>query len=206
MKRSLLSLVAIAALALPAGAQTDATNPGGAYFRLGGGVTVPLGDFADAYNLGFRGLGTIGWQLAGMPLGFDLDVAYDRVRGDEVGIFDFEDVSILSGTANVRWDFPTQGTIGFYVSGGGGIYRFSDYGVDVDLGKLASQGLRLGGSAEDVDETTTEFGVRVGAGVTFGRGNTRGFVEASYNSVFTEGSNTNFVPIVVGVQFGPPRM
>ncbi len=204
MKRSLLSLVAIAALALPAGAQGTATNPGGAYYRLMGGVTLPMGDFADAFNLGFRGAGTIGWQLAGMPLGFDLDVAYDRVSGDEVGIFEFDDADIVSGTANVRYDFPSEGSVGFYLLGGGGIYRFSG-GVSADFSSATDQGLRLGGTVDE-EESSTDFGVRFGGGLIFGRGNTRFFVEAAYNTVFTEGSNTNFLPIVIGVQWGPPRM
>ena len=207
MKRSLFSLVALAMLALPAGAQTvGATNPGGVYFRLFGGATMPTGTFGDAFNTGWRAGGTLGWQLAGIPVGFDVDVAYDRVSGDNISGFDIGDLGLTSGTLNIRWDAQTEGSLGFFVAGGGGIYHFNSYDVS-GPGLLTDRGLRLGyGKGTSSSESETKFGLNGGAGITFGRGNTRFFVEARYHSVFTEGENANFVPIAVGVQFGPPRM
>jgi hypothetical protein len=205
MKRSLLSIAAVAMFALPAGAQTvGVTNPGGVYFRLFGGATLPTGDVGEAFDTGWRGGGTIGWQLAGIPVGFDLDVAYDRLSGGDVNGFELEDQGITSGTANVRWDYQGQGAVGFYVAGGGGIYYFHSYDVSTPL--LTDQRLRLGYSGGSSSDSETKFGLNGGAGITVGRGNMRFFVEARYHSVFTEDQNTNFVPVVVGVQFGPPRM
>lgn len=204
MKRSLLSLAAVALLAMPVGAQDiGATNPGGVYFRLFGGATLPTGNFGDLFDTGWRGGGTIGWQLAGIPVGFDLDVAYDRVSGGDFDIFELGDLGVTSGTANIRWDYQGESSIGFYVAGGGGIYHFASY--DVDGGLALDRRLRLGQGYEGESDSQNKFGLNGGAGLTFGRSNTRFFVEARYHSVFTDGENANFIPIVVGVQFGPPR-
>ncbi|HJU88290.1 MAG TPA: hypothetical protein VJ672_02805 [Gemmatimonadaceae bacterium] len=209
MKRSLLSFAAVVLLAAPVGAQTvGATNPGGVYFRLFGGATLPTGDFGDVFDTGWRGGGTVGWQLAGIPVGFDVDVAYDRVGGGTVGPFEVDDLGIISGTANVRWDYQGEGPIGFYVAGGGGIYNFQAYDVSgpISVADGLGQRLRLGGGTGTVEvESETKFGLNGGAGLMFGRSNTRFFVEARYHTVFTDDENANFIPIVLGVQFGPPR-
>jgi opacity protein-like surface antigen len=199
MTRSFLSLAAVALLAMPLSAQ--GTNPGGAYYRLHGGVSVPTGDYADFYELGFRGAGTIGWQLAGIPFGFDLELAYDRLGGDEVGPVDFDDIGLWSGTVNVRYDVETQGSVQPYIVAGGGIYH-ATYGGTVDL----STDLRLGASTVYDEDSETKGGFNAGVGLLFGRARTRFFVEARYTSIFVDGPNFNIIPVTIGVQWGPPRL
>lgn len=209
MTRAFLSLAAAAVLAMPLSAQGTGTNPGGAYYRLHGGISLPTGDYADIYELGFRGAGTIGWQLAGIPVGFDLELAYDRLRGDEIGSVDFGDLSVWSGTVNVRYDVQTEGSVTPYVVAGGGIYHASgsasgDFKADLRL----SRGVRFGTTGGDIEieDSETKAGLNVGGGLLFGRSRTRFFVEARYHSVFVEGTNFNMIPITVGVQWGPPGL
>ncbi len=206
MRRAILTLAAVVLAAAPLGAQdVGATNPGGVYFRLLGGASMPTGDFGDFFNTGWRAAGTIGWQLAGIPIGFDAEVAYDRFGGEG----SLDDASITSGTVNVRWDARSQSAVQFFLAGGLGVYHFNDYGdggsILVDV-QTTDPRLRLGGVVYDTDNSQNKFGLNAGAGLLFGRSTTRFFVQASYHSVFTEGKNTNFIPITVGVQFGPPRM
>lgn len=205
MRRAIVTLAAVVLAAAPLGAQdAGAANPGGVYFRLLGGASMPLGDFGDFFNTGWRGAGTIGWQLAGIPIGFDAEVAYDRFSGDG----GLDDAAITSGTVNVRWDARSESAVQFFLSGGLGVYHFNDYGGGdlLDNVLVADRRLRLGIDYDVDDDSRNKFGVNAGAGLLFGRSNTRFFVQASFHSVFTEGSKTNFVPIVAGVQFGPPRM
>jgi hypothetical protein len=206
MRRAILTLAAVVLAAAPLGAQdAAATNPGGVYFRLLGGASMPLGDFGDFFNTGWRGAGTIGWQLAGIPIGFDAEVGYDRFGGDD----GLDDAAITSGTVNVRWDARSQSAVQFFLSGGLGVYHFNDYGGGdgiLTTVQAADRRPRFGVVYEDNGNSRNKFGLNAGAGLLFGRSNTRFFVQASFHSIFTEGSKTNFVPITAGVQFGPPRM
>ena len=72
----------------------------------------------------------------------------------------------------------------FYLLGGAGLFR-TEVTADDD-------GPDLG------DTNNTDFAVQGGLGFNFGPGL---FVEGKFVNVFTEGSSTQFVPIVVGIRF-----
>jgi hypothetical protein len=50
-------------------------------------------------------------------------------------------------------------------------------------------------------ESETNVGLNAGVGLDFGLSGLSTFLEARFHSVFTDGSNTNFVPIVFGIRF-----
>ena len=71
------------------------------------------------------------------------------------------------------------------------------------IGGLGIYRLKFSGSVAgfDVSDTQTKFGINVGGGFTFNLSGFETFVEARFHSVFTEGSNTNFLPISFGFKF-----
>jgi hypothetical protein len=73
-----------------------------------------------------------------------------------------------------------------YLIGGAGVYNLDVKGDDVPPGV----------------ESVTKFGLNGGAGFDFKAGAAGIFVEGRFHNVFTEGSNTNFIPLTVGVRFG----
>lgn len=166
--------------AAPAVAQT-------AKFSVGGGLTLPLGDFGDAASTGWHGLAAVGFQPANLPVGFQIDGMYQRFGLD--GAPDGFDANfrMIQGTANVVYTFTTaeESTFHPYLIGGVGLYNFKATGDDVP----------------DVD-AETDFGINAGAGFDFQAGAVGLFVEGRFHNVFTEGESTNFIPISAGIRLG----
>ena len=171
------------ALATPAHAQ-DAASTRAFTIGIAGGITMPMGDFGDAFDTGYNVMGSLGFRPATLPVGFSFDVAYHSLGfadgDDEIpGAEDIGDARILSGTGNVVLNFTTAGGIRPYLIGGVGLYNF-----DTEAG-----------------EGTTDFGLNAGGGLNFALSGFSTFLETRYHSVFTEEDNTNFLPIVFGIRF-----
>ena len=157
-------------------------------FGLGGGVTLPLGDFGDAAKTGFHGTGLVEFQPASLPVGIRLDGTYHRIgfsdlQEDFAGEGNFQ---MITGTLNGVYTFQTSPDSKFhpYIIAGAGVYNFKANFEDFD------------------DDSETKFGINGGAGFNMGMGSASIFVEGRFHNVFTEGSSTNFVPITLGVRFG----
>jgi len=158
---------------------------GGWYFNLGGGLAMPTGALDDFYGNGWNVTGSVGWHPTASAFGVRFDVAYDRLNGESIpagGPTELADAAILSGLADVTLRIPRALGLNPYLVAGGGVYRFSDYGV------------------ED-SEASTEFGWNVGGGLRFGWGFTSLFVESRYMSVGTPGERATYVPIILGITF-----
>lgn len=160
---------------------------GGWYFNLGGGASIPMGDFDNMYGTGFNVTGSVGWHPTQSAFGIRFDATYDRLNGERftpVGggtAIDLDDAAILSGLGEVTLRIPRALGLNPYFVGGGGIYRFADYGGN--------------------DESATEWGWNAGGGLRFGWGFTSLFVEARYMSVGTPGDRAEWVPIILGITF-----
>ncbi|HEU4586637.1 MAG TPA: hypothetical protein VFR95_12865, partial [Gemmatimonadaceae bacterium] len=57
------------------------------------------------------------------------------------------------------------------------------------------------GEFGDADKTQTKFGLNAGAGLRFQLTGFSTFVEARWHTIFTEGKNTQVIPISVGISF-----
>ncbi len=158
-----------------------------AKFSLGGGLTVPLGDFDDLVGTGWHGLAAVGFQPADFPVGFQVDGMYQRFGFDDAGENVDANFQIIQGTANVVYTFTTaeQSTFHPYLIGGVGLYNQKGIG---DL-------------FED-DQSESDFGVNAGAGFDFQLGSVGLFVEGRFHNIFTEDNSTNFIPITAGIRFG----
>jgi Outer membrane protein beta-barrel domain len=158
-----------------------------AKFSLGGGLSLPLGDFGDATSTGWHGLGAVSFTPPNLPIGFQVDAMYNRFSFDNVPD-DFDgNFRIFQGTANAVYTFQTSedSKVHPYLIGGVGFYNGKASGDDVGD-----------------TESDTNFGLNGGAGFDFMAGAVGVFVEGRFHSVFSEGDNTNFIPITVGVRFG----
>jgi hypothetical protein len=185
--RGLRSVVLGAALMATVGAVPAVAQ--GAKFSLGGGLTLPLGDFGDFASTGFHGLAAVGFQPANLPVAFQIDGMYNRFGvDDEFVLGDDVNSQIIQGTANVVYTFVTaeESTFHPYLIGGAGLYNFKLTGDDVP----------------DGTEGSTDFGINAGAGFDFQAGSVGLFVEGRFHNVFTEGESTNFIPVTLGIRLG----
>ena len=157
----------------------------GAEFSLGGGVTSPLGNFDDVAKLGWHATAAVSFVPQNVPVGFQVDGSFSRLS-DETP-FDVKS-QLIYGTANVVYKFKVAEDTKFrpYLIGGGGVYNLDAKGDDVPSSV----------------ESVTKFGINAGAGFDFKAGAAGVFVEGRFHNVFTEGDNTSFIPITVGVRFG----
>jgi hypothetical protein len=162
----------------------------GAEFSLGGGLTLPLGDFGDGFNTGWHGLAAVSFAPATFPLGFQVDGMYQRFSVDDGGGVDVDAHSqFIQGTVNAIYKFKTSETsqIRPYLIGGVGLYNSKISGDDIP---------------DDLEESETDFGINGGAGFDFKFGNVGAFIEGRFHNVFADPDNANFIPITVGVRLG----
>lgn len=166
----------------------------GVEFSLGGGVGVPLGDFDDASKLGFHGLVGLSFVPNGWPVGIQIDGMYQQYKFDDAFITTGgpDKSRFIQGTANIVYKFKTSEESRFrpYLIGGGGVYNIKATGAD-DVGGVV-----------DTDNSTTKFGINAGAGFDFKAGGAGLFIEGRFHDVFTDGGNTQFIPITLGIRLG----
>lgn len=200
--RGILATLGLATVVIAPSARAQSLAPARTTdFGLAAGVAFPQGDGLDGVNTGFNLSGSLGIRPVNMPVGFRLEASYSRFGADG---FTFADesgsisadgnLSFLAGTGNVVLAIPTASAIRPYVIGGLGIYRLTAH-IDARL---------TGGEGSGTfsqTESETKFGLNGGAGLEFPVRTVRAFVEARFHSVFTEGENSNFIPITFGVRF-----
>lgn len=184
----------VAVLALIGGAQVAHARMW--HVGIGGGMSVPAGDFKDALKNGVHGQGFFDYTLPG---GFAGRAALNYQRFD---------IKSLSGSASQ----PTTGTSSVL----SGLANLS-YGLNLKmarpyitagLGAFQLQSSPSGGSSH----SDVHFGVNGGAGVQVKLGSIQGFVEGRYENLFTDkgldpnASNSKsfaaqLIPITFGVMF-----
>jgi Outer membrane protein beta-barrel domain len=184
-----MALLASSALyATSAQAQTEGT---GVEFGLGGGVSIPTGDFDDAAKLGWHGQAAVSFIPQSLPVGFQLDGNFSRFSAEDAtsGGLDIK-YQLIYGTGNVVYKFKSSPDSKFrpYIIGGVGVYNFDLKGSDADL--------------VPGDNSQTKFGINAGAGFDIKAQSVGFFVEGRFHDVFTDGPNLKFIPITVGVRFG----
>jgi opacity protein-like surface antigen len=148
---------------------------------VGGGITVPTGDFKDFFKTGWNALANVGYDLPS-GIGVRGDFYYGEHK-TKSGVTPSGKFKLAGGLGNVLYSFKTPGTVHPYIMGTVG---FINGKADV-----------TGGSSE------TKVAYGGGAGIKFKVGSDASlFAEGRYISVNTTGTNTNFIPISVGVSFG----
>ena len=177
MKRLVLG-AAVVALSLVAAPAAHAQVGVG----VSAGLSMPTGDFGDAFKSGYSVNGLIGFSMPMSPIGFRGEIGYNSWDGKS-DVADGVTASSLSGTANVVLQVPGMIVAKPYLIAGLGEHR-----MKLDAGSIGS-------------DTQTKLGWNVGGGLNFGLGTLKTMVEARYVTVNTEGGSTHYVPVTFGIMF-----
>ena len=188
------------------------------YIGVAGAAEFPQNRLNDFYRTGYGVEGQLGWQPQSSPLGLRLNVGYARMRGDANQVFyngatritsQLADPQIIQGVVDAKLRLPIGNFLsGLYAVGGGGVYYFKNYvntlGITTNPGTTGTVGQgSTGGSVTNTFSSSdaTRFGANIGGGVSFGVGSAALFVESRYVRVFTPNTDTDYVPVALGVTF-----
>ena len=187
----------------------------GFYLGLGGGTNFPQNEINTYYDAGYNVNGQLGWDPQSSPLGLRLNLNYNRLNGRNLGIQtvdaggvtttlrqDLRDADLYSAFLDAKLRLPfgrfLGATSGLYAVGGGGVAYFRNYAnFQRVTGTAGGDDVISPFNAEDV----TRFGINGGAGLSWGIGNVSLFAEGRYVRVFTQGRDTDYVPVTVGLTF-----
>lgn len=173
MKGTIGALVLGALLVASAPAVAGAQARG--YVGIGGGVSLPIGDFKDGVKLGFLGQVTGGVTLPNGILGFRVDGTYGLHKEKDPGT---ETIKLLSVTGDVVVSPKTSGKAAPYVLAGAGMLN-----------------IKNGGSE-------SAFAWNAGAGVVLKSSKVGVYVEARFLSATKDGNTNSMIPVTVGVRIG----
>jgi hypothetical protein len=171
IRPGILALV-LGLCATPALQAQHAQPTEGISFGLGGGLTLPTGDYATFDKTGWHLLGLIQLPIAQSPIHLRFDVLYGSTSHKGGG----GSTKLTGATADLLYHLGERASsVRPYVLGGLGFYNVSD-----------------GSSA-------SKFAFGLGGGILFGLGGSHAFLEGRYMSVQTSGSSLTFFPITLGV-------
>jgi hypothetical protein len=176
------AICGLAALAVMGGASTAEAQVS---FKIGGGSTIAVSDFADEFNNGPHGVVGVHFVPAGFPVGFQLDGMYHRVYPE--GDAEIRQ-QIINGSFDLVFSIPTAETSVFrpYILGGVGAYNLKP----------------TGDAVPDGVDGVTEIGVNGGAGFEFLLGGVAIFLEGRFHNIFTDDTSTRMIPISLGAHIG----
>ncbi len=140
VRKSVGSLVAMVLLATLAGsAHAQRLTLG-----TGAGVTIPVGDFGDAFNSGWNAQGNLGITSPTWPVGLRFDFVYHSLD-DDAGPGPDNDLTIISGLANLELKLNPRRSDGLSLVVGPGVYNFEEeFGVgETDIGLFGGASYRF---------------------------------------------------------------
>ena len=188
---TLVTLSSVAA-AQPADFASGSRRP--IRIMIGGGASVPIGDFGDSYNSGYNVQGSLLFNFAGFPIALRTDVNYTRLKlKDLIGLppsssYSSDATSLLGGLANLSFSLG-MGPIRPYVIAGLGAFK-------IDPAELSTA----------PTESSIEFAVNGGAGLRIKLGGLEAFVEGRLNNVYTDRGvidtkSIQMIPVTFGIIF-----
>lgn len=201
--------------------QSSRRLPGSFYMGLAAGSASPTGDLEDlGYDSGLSLSVPIGWHNPAALFGWRLMLGYNQFNGASFTtgganpvVLNNADPKVYSAELNLNMRFPfnERRTSSVYLTGGGGVYLFRNFGQGSALAGY------LGNDVLDPDDSNNEstinkWGVNGGAGLEFGIGTSSLFLETrlvnvfagrddepNFDSVFGErGSAVRWMPLIIG--------
>jgi len=158
---------------------------------LGGGLTIPTGDFADGADAGFHVGGFLQYRPGTNPFGIRGELQYHRndIKSDIFGAFGNDDLTghnsiLYVGAAGILEFAPPDKNVGYYLIAGVGNYNEK---VKVD---------QVSG-----DVSKSNIGFSGGGGLSFKVSRAKLLLEARIHSVKIEDTNFNFIPITLSIVF-----
>jgi hypothetical protein len=195
--------------------------PGSFYIGLAAGGNSPSGDLEDlGYDSGLNISVPIGWHNPSSVFGFRLMLGYNQFNGASFSsggtspvILSNPDPKVYSAELNLNMRFPfnERRTSSVYLSGGGGMYMFRNFGQGSALAGYLGNDV-LDPNDEANESAITKWGVNGGAGLEFGIGTSALFLETrlvnvfagrddepNFDSVFGErGTSVRWMPLIIG--------
>lgn len=144
-----------------------------ASFGIAAGATVPMGDAADAYKMGYHATLSLGIKPPLAPIGFRAEGMFNSLEVDGADA----SLRLMGLTANGTYTLLPQ----IYLIGGVGMYNS-----------------KISGSAADAEN---DFGFNVGAGLNIPLTGFGTYIEARYHHIPVDGGSFQFVPVSVGIRF-----
>lgn len=149
----------------------------GIRFGVGGGITLPTGDYGTVDKAGWHVMGLIQLPISQSPIHLRFDAMYGSTSHKSG--FGPGSTKLTGATADLLYHLgESRASVRPYVLGGLGIFDVSD------------------GSSQ------SKFAFGLGGGILFGVGTMHAFLEGRYISVQTSGSSLTFIPVSVGLMFG----
>ncbi len=186
------------------------------HFSLG--ASLPQGDAGDFLDDGWALHGGATWFSANRPIGLRLDFGVDwwDVKSSALAQIDTDsstpnvieppddgDARAWSGTVNFLWEAETKGTVGFYLTGGLGVY-YASWNISEDgVGVVCNWWYCYGVSGQYLISSgdSWEWGYNAGFGVTFHlQSGSEVYLEGVYHWVETD-QGAEFVPVSVGFRW-----
>lgn len=173
------------------------------YAGLYGGAALPIQELTVPHEPGFIAGGIIGWDSWRAPLGLRLDAGYTRMGEDEdwAGAGPGEDPASVGDPelwhanldAKLRLPFAHTAPVHLYLLGGLTYNRFRGFTmVDGDNNNAI---------VISDDNWRDKIGGNLGAGLAFGFGGARLFLESRLQTMNIVGTVQNYVPVVLGITF-----
>ena len=194
---SRLALAAALALFLPGAAEAQRgmalESPRTIRLGLGGGISIPTGDFEQVFDQGYNAQAFLLIRPPGLPLSFRVTGTYNRFDRKPVVSSGLEQdgySQIAGALGNVTLHLPL-GPVSPYIIAGLGALNFKNV-VDSSSG--------------DIDQSKTEFAINGGAGLAFRLLGADAFIEGRVANVYTnEGvidtKSIAYVPVTFGIIF-----
>lgn len=159
----------------------------GITWGLGGGLTLPVSDYSDVDKAGWHANASATFHIPLSPVGVRIDGLYGQTTHKDIGTTPIDgNTKLIGGLANIVWNIPTAAPmVKPYLLGGGGVYN-----------------VKITVPSQSIDTSETKFTWDFGAGLTFGAGPARFFVEGRYIVIQESGGSTKFIPVTAGVRFG----
>lgn len=147
-------------------------------FSIAAGASLPMGDAADALDMGYNATLGLGIKPPLAPLGLRIEGAFNSFEYKS-NTFGLESFRVLALIANGTLSAPTMPA---YLIGGLGMYN-------------SKATARINTDAE------TDFGFNIGGGFNLPLTGFSTFFELRYHHIPMTGGAIKFVPITVGLRF-----
>ncbi len=184
MKRLLILGVALTLVAVLAASASATERKGTFGVDLGGVATLPMGDFGDAFKLGWK---------AGVGVGYCVT---NEIMVGATGAYSQNKIDDTTGVGDAKFNILQFGAFGKYMfkMQNSRVAPYLKTGVGFYNSKVSVSG---GSSA-----SSTNMGLNGGLGVGFAVSPTASvFVEGAYHNIFTDVSSTNYMAVNAGLSF-----
>jgi hypothetical protein len=196
----------------------------GFFGGIAAGYSGTSGKYGDVYEPGWNITVPIGWQRRAGRWGVRSDFMYDSHGGKSVtqsvtpeliptpfstppqvtSQYEVDNGAVWSGNLDVVVDLAKWGVnrlSQFYLLGGGGVHYFEGSQV-VQTPLEPANGATVPTAPISYEtDSQTKFGLNGGAGFGFAVGRTSLFIESRYFTAYTDNTNSEWIPVILGVKW-----